>query len=143
MARAGLFGAILTLALAQGAQAAQAATVIVTVHGVRNATGEVRVAICREAEFTKPTCPWHGHAPARKGDVTVEIADVPPGVYAAEAFHDENGDRKVNKDFLGRPMEGIGFSNDAKMKFGPPSFEDARFTLGTAKVAIGFSLRYF
>lgn len=125
------------------APAARAASVVVTIHGVRNAVGEVRVAICPEAEFTKPACPWHGHAPARAGDVTVEILDVPPGVYAAEAFHDENGDRKVNRDFFGRPTEGIGFSNDAKMTFGPPSFADARFTLGTARVEIGFGVRYF
>ncbi len=41
------------------------------------------------------------------------------------------------------PTEGIGFSNDAKMRFGPPSFADAAFTLGAAGGQIALALRYY
>jgi uncharacterized protein (DUF2141 family) len=31
---------------------------------------------------------------------------------------------------FGAPRQGFGFSRDAKMRFGPPGFADAAFTLG-------------
>lgn len=53
---------------------------------------------------------------------TLTINDLKPGKYAFKFFHDENNDEKINTNFMGIPNEGYGFSNDAKGKFGPPSF---------------------
>ena len=44
-----------------------------------------------------------------------------PGVYAAQAFHDENMNDKVDRNVLGLPTVGIGFSNDAPFRFGERS----------------------
>lgn len=111
------------------------------VTGVRNARGEVLVAVCPEPQFLQETCEHMGRAPASVGDVTVRIADVPPGVWAAQAFHDENGDGKIDTT-LGIPTEGLGFSNDVRFLFGPPKFGAAAFQLGPAGGLIRFSLRY-
>lgn len=121
---------------------AQAATLDVVVAGVRNAQGAVRVAICSEAQFLQPVCPHVGAVPARPGEVTVRIDNVPPGVWAAQAFHDEDGDGKIGTNLLGIPTEGLGFSNDARLLFGPPRFGDAAFQLAPAGGRIRFSLRY-
>ena len=119
------------------------ATVEVVVGGVRSDKGDVRVAVCSEAEFLQPHCTHVGHVPARAGEVTVRIEGVPPGVYAAQAFQDENGNGVIDRNFFGIPTEGLGFSNDVRFNFGPPRFAAAAFRLGPEGGRIRFSLRYF
>ncbi|PIU00742.1 MAG: hypothetical protein COT74_03505 [Bdellovibrionales bacterium CG10_big_fil_rev_8_21_14_0_10_45_34] len=70
---------------------------------------------------------------------TIEIAS---GDYAISAMHDEDGDRKFRTGLFGIPREGYGFSKDAKVYFGPPSFDRAKFnTQGISKIDI--KIRYF
>ncbi len=122
---------------------AHAATVLVTVSNVRNDHGQVLVAICTKADFLRPHCPWRGRSPAAAGAVLVRVDNVPPGIYAAEAFHDENADGVLDRNILGLPKEAMGFSNDAPMHLGPPHFDAAAFRVGQTDAAIRFALRYF
>jgi uncharacterized protein (DUF2141 family) len=46
-------------------------------------------------------------------------------------------------NFLGMPLEGYGFSNDASAPFGPPSFDDAAFRLGARASFVAVKVRYF
>lgn len=125
------------------ALAAADSTVEVVVNGVRNGRGHVLVAICPQAEFLQPHCRFQGSAPAHPGAVTVRIEGVPPGTYAAQCFHDETDAGRIHRSLLGIPEEGMGFSNDARFHFGPPSFEDAAFAVGPAGARIAITLRYF
>ncbi len=136
------WGSVL-LACALLAHGARAATVLVTVADVRNDHGHVLVALCTRANFLHPHCPWRGRAPAQPGQVQVRIDNVPPGTYAAQAFHDENDNGKLERSILGLPKEAMGFSNDAPMRLGPPKFDTASFTVGPQGTTIRFSLRYF
>jgi uncharacterized protein (DUF2141 family) len=122
---------------------ARASTLLVTVTGVRNSHGHVRVAICSKAEFLQPHCTYTGKAPAATGDVLVTVENVPPGTYAAQAFHDEDDTGRIERTFLGLPEKGMGFSNNARMFFGPPRFSAASFVVSAETVRIAFSLRYF
>ncbi len=67
---------------------------------------------------------------------------VEPGTYALALLHDENGNGEMDSNFLGLPQEGYGFSNDAKVFLGPPSFEAASFKLGPGRGAITLSVVY-
>ena len=122
---------------------AEAADVRVTVTGVRNDHGRVLVALCERADFLQPSCPWSGSAPAGVGTVTVVITGVPAGIYAAQAFHDEDNNGKLERSFLGLPREGLGFSRDAPMHFGPPRFDAASFPVTAAGASIRLSMRYY
>lgn len=53
--------------------------------------------------------------------------DLPAGNYAIAILHDENNDQKMNKNALGLPKEGYGFSNNVMAPFGPPSYRRASF----------------
>ena len=66
------------------------------------------------------------------------FSDVPPGVYAIKAFHDQNGDKKHNRGLFGQPLEPYGFSNNVRGIFGPPSYEKTTFRLppGAAQISI-------
>ena len=56
----------------------------------------------------------------------LRIAGLPEGRYGLSAYVDADGDGKLGKDWLGRPTEALGFSNDAPIgRFGPPGFEAA------------------
>jgi len=124
-----------------GARVFGSATLQIEVTGVRNSKGVVHVDLCREAEFLKD-CPVQASAPALAGKTIVTISNVQPGTYAVQAFHDENHNGKVDRALFGIPKEGVGFSNDAPIRLGPPKWKDAQFQLGDDK-GIAFKLRYF
>mgnify|MGYP003312824800 CR=1 FL=1 len=52
---------------------------------------------------------------------------VPFGEYAIAGFQDLDGNGVLTGNFLGIPKEPVGFSGDAKIRFGPPKWNDAVF----------------
>jgi len=60
---------------------------------------------------------------------TVTLADLPEGALAISAFHDTNGNGRLDRNAMGIPTEPYGFSNNATGQFGPPRFEQAQLTL--------------
>lgn len=117
-------------------------TIVVEVRGVRSGAGHVLVALCAEADFLTDHCAYHASVPAHAGDVLVRVNGVPPGVYAVEAFHDDDDTRKLEHGFLSRPRKGFGFSRDAAMRFGPPRFNEAGFGVGSVPAQVGLTLSY-
>ncbi len=67
--------------------------------------------------------------------------NLPRGNYAVACYHDEDGNGKLNTNFLGIPTEGLGASNDAKGFFGPPKFKDAKFQV-ISDTSITVHIRY-
>ena len=51
------------------------------------------------------------------------------GTYAISLFVDSNGNKKIDKNFIGIPKEQYGFSNNAMGLLGKPSFKNASFIL--------------
>jgi len=47
--------------------------------------------------------------------------------YSVSVYYDLDENGELNTGFLGIPSEPVGFSNNAKGSFGPPSFEDTKF----------------
>ncbi len=133
---------VLVLA-ALAAAPAQAATLEIVVGNVRDIRGKVLISVCIPQRFLAEFCEFNGQSVAHPGEVIVTIQDVPPGTYAVQAFLDDDGDERIRRNWLGIPQEGIGFSNDAPFRFGPPSFGDAAFILGPAGGRIRLNLRYF
>ncbi|CUH40456.1 hypothetical protein JSE7799_03188 [Jannaschia seosinensis] len=111
----------------------------VEIANLRSGDGMVRVAICPRETFTQPSCPYVGAAPASRGAVVIE--DVPDGVYAVQAFHDENGNGDLDRRRF-RPAEGLGFSRDARMWMGPPRFSDAAIRV-TGDGMLTLTMRYY
>jgi uncharacterized protein (DUF2141 family) len=123
------------------AQSARAADIEVDVAGVEQARGHVRVSICTEGTFLKTTCPYEGSAEARPGLTVVKIDGVPPGVYAAQVFHDDTDGGVIHQDLLGIPKEAVGFSNDAPLHLAGPRFSEAAFSVRSGVERIGLKLR--
>lgn len=113
-------------------KAAKTGQVIVEIAGLHSGKGLVFVAIyCGEAGFPsdfKKTCASKV-VKAQKGGLRVTFDAVPAGEFAVSMIHDENSNRTLDRNFLGIPKEGWGASRDAKARFGPPSYDDARLSL--------------
>ena len=122
--------------------AAPAGILQVDVANVRGATGTVHVDICSQAQFLKD-CPRSADARAMVGVTHVTLTGLPPGRYAAQVFYDENGNHKIDRALFGIPKEGVGFSNDAKIRFSPPKWEEAVFDYDGNPRTIHLKLRYF
>lgn len=118
---------------------AQAADLRVEVAGLRSTQGTLLVAVCTPQTFARRGCPHVAAAPASEGAATVP--DIPPGTWAVQVIHDEDGNGTLTRrGFL--PDEGMAFSRDAPMRMGPPRFADAAFALkGSGTVTV--TMRYF
>lgn len=69
------------------------------------------------------------------------IKNLKAGIYAIAVYHDENSNDQFDKIFA-IPKEKYGFSNDAKVFFGPPSFDEASFEINeNEKKNISIKLR--
>ena len=67
--------------------------------------------------------------PAHPGTVNVELPKLPPGVYALAIAHDVNQNHKLDKNWLGNPLEQWAMSNNPHATIKAPPFSAAQFTL--------------
>lgn len=114
------------------------ATVVIELEGLRSDRGEVRGGL-----FVSEGWPEGGReiatcrARIRHHRATCVIEHVEEGLFGFAFFHDENGNGQFDRDFIGWPQEGFGFSNDAAPSLGPPSFGSASFTVeGTSTMVV-------
>lgn len=115
----------------------------VTIEQVATSSGTLLVAVCTPETFLRRGCPYAGRAQAARGETEIVVHGIEPGVYAIQAFHDANDNFDLDRNFLGLPQEGMAFSNDAPMRFGPPRFEDAAIEVDASGASTRLRLRYF
>lgn len=108
----------------------------VVVKGVDKVEGNVRVGIYNSEEmFRVEPMDQSETVEVTEELVTAEavvalLKDLEPGVYAIAVVWDQNKNEQLDvKGPFKRPIEPTGFSNDPKMLFGPPKFEECVFTL--------------
>lgn len=81
---------------------------------------------------------YEGGAPARVARVDVAagqheaVFDLPAGAYGVKAFHDVNGNGKMDVNPFGMPTEPFAFSNNAVGNMGPAKWDRARFEVSGA-----------
>jgi uncharacterized protein (DUF2141 family) len=112
---------------------------------------EVRLAVSVAAKSGRVLCALYQRGGWLKlpfAGTTAKIASgvagcrfdaVKPGRYGIVAFHDENRNGTLDKNWIGVPVEPWCASRDARGTFGPPKFEDAAFTVATANLNLACS----
>ena len=105
----------------------------VEVQGVKSATGNINIAIYNKSEgfLMFEEVYKVDRIAAKEANTRFKIFDLPKGKYAVAIFHDENGNDKLDTNWLGIPKESIAFSNAKLKTFGPPSYKDCAFSLNT------------
>ena len=76
----------------------------------------------------------------KDGAAVTTLADLPAGQYAIKAFHDLNGDAKLNTNLFGIPTEPVGFSNDAPVHMHAPSWKETVFVVHAGENAISIHI---
>jgi len=135
---------LLLLPLLGSAPAPDPVRLEIALTGLRSSVGEVRLCIWHSPKrFPGGKCEGEGQqviVPASAPvAVTVPLA---PGDYAVSLLHDENANGKLDKNLLGIPTEGVGFSQNPVLAFGPPTYAATRFGVATDRVET-IKLKYF
>ena len=105
--------------------------------------GRISVSIYQDAEsFRRGQTPLRTLMVERNGPVTrAWVLGVAPGRYAIAAWQDVDGDGVQRKGALGLGGEPLGYSNNVRSRFGPPSFDQAAFDLPATGVTERIRLR--
>ena len=111
------------------------------IQGIDKIEGEIRIAVFDSKEkYTKDPI----HAVVLTVDSTTVIwkeQDLPFGEYAIAVYHDKNENGKIDTNILGIPKEDYGFSNDARGRFGPASWNDSKFTVDTKSYSTEINIK--
>jgi len=107
------------------------ANLTVVIKNIDKLEGQIHMGLYDNAESYLKTGEEYRVAVFKVTDseVSYTFKDVPLGVYAISVYHDANEDNECNRNWIGLPTEGYGFSNDIRPSFSAPKFEDAKFTL--------------
>jgi uncharacterized protein (DUF2141 family) len=124
------------------AVAVQAGELAVTITDIRESQGLLMVSVVNsDAAWNNQAKPVAAQKIAAiKGEMTLNFPDLPPGKYAVQVMHDENGNNKLDANFLGIPSEGYGFSNNPNV-MRRAHFDEAVFEVGADKTVITIRLR--
>lgn len=138
-ARALSLCALLTAGVA-AAQPAPSADVLEFRVQLRKDSGVVRCGLFRRAGWlTRPAAVAVARVVGRTA--LCVFRSVPKGSYALSAFHDQNANGKLDTNFIGLPIEDYGASRNARGTFGPPSFDDAKFSYGGGRQRLEAELK--
>jgi uncharacterized protein (DUF2141 family) len=137
--RANTFGALIGSAalavLGFAGQTANAqtppASVRVSVTNISAQQGFIMAALYDEANWGQAPVA-RARVPVTSGVVSFNLAAPAPGRYAIRMFHDIDSDGAMNTNIIGIPTEPVGFSNNAPVRFGPPSFDAAAFDVAAS-----------
>ncbi|HEU5292605.1 MAG TPA: DUF2141 domain-containing protein [Cyclobacteriaceae bacterium] len=108
-----------------------------TIKNIKEVKGTIRVSLFNnENDFLKQAV-VSKVVKVSAAEASVVFDNLRPGEYAVSVIHDVNGNQELDKGFMGIPQEPYGFSNDARGKFGPPSYEESKLNVtGIVKTSI-------
>ncbi|RZS93323.1 DUF2141 domain-containing protein [Aquimarina brevivitae] len=134
-----LFITMTTLSFISNAQESQEHTITITVPNVNNNDGKVLFALYTEDTFMKRAPIQTAAGEIKNGKTTVTFTNVPQGEYGITCVHDANNNGKMDFEANGMPKENYGVSNN-NMSYGPPSWNDAKFTVNQEDLTLEIRL---
>jgi len=118
-------------------------TLLIKVENVKVNQGKIMLAIYSEDQtfLSETTYRSIHHEVNEFGATTVEVTDLPYGMYAISIYHDENNNGKLDTNFMKIPKEPYGFSNNARGMFGPPKVKEVQFSFSTMEQEIMIEIK--
>lgn len=128
-------------AFALPAAHAEAVDLILEVEGARSGKGHVVATLFQDEEsFLRHPSKEKRVEISPGGSALIVFDALPPGDYAVSIFHDADADGELDTGLFGIPSEDVGFSNNARGRFGPAKWNDASFQLGQSGGSISIRL---
>lgn len=72
----------------------------------------------------------------------VNFTNLKAGNYAVAIIHDTNGDGTLNRNDIGMPIEGYGFSRNPEIRTAAPKFNDAAVLIAGPNTSVQVQLKY-
>jgi len=107
-------------------------TVKITVENVKNSKGIIVADLhddMKENFLVWDKVVLRIRQPAQEGETHFCMPLTRPGEYAIAVYHDKNGNREFDKNFLGIPKEHFGMSNNPKFGLSAPEYEETAFSV--------------
>lgn len=104
-------------------------TITLKIDGLDDPVGEIRIAIFDSENRYMENPSLAEIVPVSQTNIEWQIENLAYGQYAIAVYHDKNKNGKLDTNILGIPLEVYGFSNNARGKFGPASWNQAKFTV--------------
>jgi len=123
------------------AQTPDTCSLTVRVTGIRNASGNLRIALRRSEDSIVESRLVEIDAKTLTAETVFD--KLPEGSYSVAVIHDENKNGKLDMNEMGMPVEGYGHSNNPERRPGPPKFDETKFTLTQTSKPIEISLIYW
>lgn len=118
--------AAVSLAPLSSARAEESARLTLNFAGVSKPGGVIMAGVFDSPESFDRDKPVQGvRIPINGPRASQTITGLKPGRYAIKAFHDVNGDGRMNTNPFGLPTEPYAASNNAPSRMGPPVWADA------------------
>ena len=119
-------------------------SVLIEVSGFKNTRGTLNCRLfTKAADFPDGDGIVTLRVPITGSNTSCSFSIVEPGTYAIAVVHDENGNGKLDKNFVGVPSEGYGVSNNKTYALSAPKWDESTFKLGpTESKALQVKLRY-
>lgn len=111
-------------------------TLSIEFEGIKTEKGKLFIALYNsEKDFLKNEMKG-SIVDIKDGKAKATFENLEKGIYAVSSFYDKNDNGKLDTNFFGIPKEPTGLSNNAKGRFGPPKFRDAKFNISTSQTNI-------
>lgn len=104
-------------------------TITLMIEGVDDPVGEIRIAIFDSENRYLENPSLADVIPASQTKIEWQKENLAYGQYAIAVYHDKNKNGLLDTNMLGIPLEEYGFSNNARSRFGPASWSQAKFTV--------------
>jgi uncharacterized protein (DUF2141 family) len=138
-------GVLLCAALVEQSSEAASDSITVPIGGLKSDEGQVGCLLFSSSDGF-PSKPQKAagmmFVKISSKSATCVFDNVKPGTYAIAAMHDENGNGKLDTNFLGIPREGTGASRDARGTMGAPKWADAVFQFAGGSSTIPVTIHY-
>ena len=121
---------LLLLQISFSATAQEGLTLIVTVAGVTPDRGQVFVTLFGSEEHFLEKALKRNSEPAQAGDsVVTRFENLASGGYAVSVFYGADSDGELDTGMFRIPKEPVGFSNNARGRFGPAKWKQTKFRM--------------
>lgn len=105
--------------------------------------GTLRIALFNsEAGFADDE-PYYGTSEVVSGrkEISISVSDLPSGTYALAAFHDRNGNEKLDRNIFGVPNEAYGFIQEPASKWRAPRWEEISLEIGDQDLEVQVEIK--
>lgn len=135
---------VLSFATALAGDPASTGVLTVVVEGCKTDEGTVEIALVDSEESyrgARARATRSATVGVSKGRAEWRFEGLPFGEYAIQVFHDENGNGRLDSNFLGIPKEPYGFSNNARGRLGPPRYDRIKFEFRAGRQEVVIRVR--